>query len=133
MNLAPPLLAAPLATLLILTACAAPRVGVADLDRLSEQTPDEMIFSDLSVQAVASCFQERADFLPLSRFVQTGDQWRYTLSGYGSAYESVTIRPAGSGSVADVRLGNYGPRWAASFERDRARALRSCAGSDTTS
>lgn len=133
MNIASPLLAAPFAILLTLAACAAPRVGVADLDRLSEQAPDEVVRSSASAEALASCFQERADFLPLSRFVQTGDQWRYALSGYGSAYESVTIRPEGSGAIAEVRLGNYDSRWAATFERDRARALRSCAGSDTTS
>lgn len=131
MNIASPLIAAPFAALLTLAACAAPRVGVADLDLLSAQAPDEVVDSALPVDTLAACFQERADFLPLSRFVQTGDQWRYSLASYGAAYESVTIRPAATGSVAELRTGNYDRRWAATFESDRARALRACASSDT--
>lgn len=127
MNLAPVVTAAPLAILLTLTACAAPRVGVADLDLLAAQAPDEVIESPLSVERFAACFEERADFLPLSRFVQDGELWRYSLAGYGAAYESVTIRPLGTGSRAEVRMGNYDARWVATFERDRAVALRACA------
>lgn len=133
MNLASPLIAAPFALLLTMAACAAPRVGVADLDLLSAQSPDETVPSALTVEAYSACFQERADFLPLSRFVGTGDQWRYSLAGYGAAYESVTIRPTTAGSVAEIRTGDYDARWAATFERDRARALRVCAGSDIPS
>ncbi len=131
MNIASPLIALPFAALLTLAACAAPRVGVGDLDILSAQAPDETIDSTLSVDALAACFQERADFLPLSRFVKTDDQWRYSLAGYGAAYESVTIRPTATGSRAEVRTGNYDRRWAATFETDRARALCTCASSDT--
>lgn len=117
----------PIAALALLTGCAAPRVGVADLDLLAAQAPDETVPSALGVEAFAACFHERADFLPLSRFVATDGQWRYSLAGYGAAYESVTIRPAGTGSVAEVRLGDYDRRWAQTFERDRAGALRACA------
>lgn len=117
----------PLAALASLAACAAPRVGVADLDALSAQIPDEIVNSALPVEAVAACFQERADFLPLSRFVMTGADWRYSLSGYGAAYESVTIRPTATGSRAEIRMGAYDARWTRTFERDRARALRACA------
>lgn len=131
MNIASPLIAAPFAILLTMAACAAPRVGVADLDVLSAQTPGELVASTLPVEDLAACFQERADFLPLSRFVQTGDQWRYSLAGYGAAYESVTIRPTAAGSVAELRTGQYDRRWAAIFERDRAQPLRACASSDT--
>jgi len=131
MNIASPLIAAPFAALLMLAACAAPRVGVADLDVLAAQEPDALVDSPLTVDAFAACFQERADFLPLSRFVKTDDQWRYSLSGYGAAYESVTIRPTATGSQAQVRMGNYDSRWAANFEKDRAGALRACAASDT--
>jgi len=131
MNIASPLIAAPFATLLTLAACAAPRVGVADLDILSAQTPDELVASSLSADALAACFQERADFLPLSRFVATPGQWRYSLAGYGAAYESVTIRSTPSGSVAEIRTGDYDRRWAAGFEADRAGPLRACAASDT--
>ncbi|AQR60344.1 hypothetical protein BZG35_00740 [Brevundimonas sp. LM2] len=130
MTLASLLPAAPLAAaLLALQACAAPRVGVADLDLLAAQAPDAVVDSPLSVEAFAACFQERADFLPLSRFVRDGEQWRYSLAGYGAAYESVTIRPADTGARAEVRLGDYDARWAATFERDRAVALRACAAS----
>lgn len=131
MNIASPLAAAPFAVLLLLAACAAPRVGVADVDVLAAQTPDEVVDSPLSVDALAACFQERADFLPLSRFVKTDDQWRYSLAGYGAAYESVTIRPVAGGSQAQLRMGQYDSRWAANFEKDRAVALRACATSDT--
>jgi hypothetical protein len=117
----------PLAAAALLAGCAAPRVGVADLDLLSARTPDETVASVRSVEAFAACFQERADFLPLSRFVAAEGQWRYSLSGYGAAYESVTIRPAATGSVAEVRLGDYDRRWTLTFERDRAGALRACA------
>ncbi|HEV7228751.1 hypothetical protein [Brevundimonas sp.] len=121
----------PLATLVTLAACAAPRVGVADLDALSEQVPDEVVDSALPVETVAACFKERADFLPLSRFVMTGPDWRYSLAGYGAAYESVTIRPTAKGSRAEIRMGAYDARWARTFERDRARALRACAAGPT--
>jgi hypothetical protein len=131
MNIASPLIAAPFAALLTLAACAAPRVGVADLDILAAQEPDAVVDSSLTVDAFAACFQERADFLPLSRFVKTDDQWRYSLAGYGAAYESVTIRPTATGSQAQIRMGNYDSRWSANFEKDRAGALRTCAGSDT--
>jgi hypothetical protein len=117
----------PLAAVTLLAGCAAPRVGVADLDLLAAQAPEEAVSSVLGVEAFAACFQERADFLPYSRFVGTPEHWRYTLSGYGAAYESVTIRPAATGSVAEVRLGGYDDRWARSFERDRGVALRACA------
>lgn len=131
MKIASTVIAAPLAALLTLTACAAPRVGVADMDLLSAQAPDEVVHSSLSVDALAACFQERADFLPLSRFVKISDSWRYSLAGYGAAYESVTIRPVGAGSVAELRMGRYDRRWAKTFETDRARPLRACAVSDT--
>lgn len=131
MTIASPLIAAPFAALLVLGACAAPRVGVADLDLLSAQTPDETIPSRVSVDALAACFQERADFLPLSRFVRTDAHWRYSLAGYGAAYESVTLRPTPTGSVVEIRLGAYDRRWAARFERDRGAPLRACASSDT--
>lgn len=126
-----PLAALPLVGLLFLSACAAPRVGVADLDVLSAQTPDEVVTSARTVEALAACFQERADFLPLSRFTAIEGGWRYALSGYGAAYESVTIRPHGAGSVAEVRLGAYNARWKSTLEKDRAVALRACAASDT--
>ena len=125
------LAAAPLAGLLLVAACAAPRVGVANLDLLSAQAPDEIVTSARSAEALAACFQERADFLPLSRFTAIEGGWRYALSGYGAAYESVTVRPRGTGSIAEVRLGDYDARWAATFEKDRAGALRACAASDT--
>lgn len=121
----------PLATIVGLAACAAPRVGVADLDALSAQAPDEVVDSALPVETVAACFQERADFLPLSRFVMTGADWRYSLAGYGAAYESVTIRPKATGSRAEIRMGAYDARWARTFERDRAQALRACAAGPT--
>ncbi|MCA3718231.1 MAG: hypothetical protein IM674_08265 [Brevundimonas sp.] len=131
MNIASPVIALPFAALLGLAACAAPRVGVADLDVLSAQAPDEIVDSTLSVAAVAACFQERADFLPLSRFVMAETHWRYSLAGYGSAYESVTIRPTATGSQAEIRLGAYDSRWTRNFEDGRGQALRACAASDT--
>ncbi|MEQ7154053.1 hypothetical protein [Brevundimonas aurifodinae] len=131
MNIASPLIALPLAALLGLAACAAPRVGVDDLDVLSAQAPDEVIASGRPVEALAACFQERADFLPLSRFVMTETHWRYSLAGYGSAYESVTIRPTATGSEAEIRLGAYDARWTRNFEDGRGQALRACAASDT--
>jgi hypothetical protein len=131
MTIASPRIALPLAALLGLAACAAPRVGVDDLDVLSAQAPDEIVTSALSVEAIAACFQERADFLPLSRFVMSETHWRYSLAGYGSAYESVTIRPTATGSEAEIRLGAYDARWARNFEDGRAQALRACAASDT--
>lgn len=131
MNIASALIVAPFVAILTLAACAAPRVGVADLDLLSAQAPDAIIDSALPADAFAACFRARADFLPLSRFEQTGGQWRYSLAGYGAAYESVTILPTATGSRAEVRMGGYDRRWAATFETDRAGALRACAGSDT--
>ncbi len=131
MNNASPLIALPFAALLGLAACAAPRVGVADLDILSAQGPDEVVDSALSVETVAACFQERADFLPLSRFVANGADWRYSLSGYGAAYESVTIRPTANGSRSEVRMGAYDTRWARNFEDGRGRVLRACAAGPT--
>jgi hypothetical protein len=131
MNIASPVIALPFAALLGLAACAAPRVGVADLDVLSAQAPDEIVDSTLSVEAVSACFQECADFLPLSRFVMAETHWRYSLAGYGSAYESVTIRPTARGSQAEIRLGAYDSRWARNFEDGRGQALRACAASDT--
>lgn len=113
-------------------ACAAPRVGVADLDVLSARTPDEVVLSALPADALFACFQERADFLPMSRFTPSADGGgRYLLAGFGAAYESVTVRPDGAGSMAEVRMGDYDARWARGFERDRAQALRACAASDT--
>lgn len=123
--------AATLTGLLLLSGCAASRVGVADLAALSAQAPDEIVTSGRSVESLAACFQERADFLPLSRFTVIEGGWRYALSGYGAAYESVTIRPAATGSIAEIRLGAYDARWAATFENDRAAHLRACAASDT--
>ena len=40
--------------MLTMAACAAPRVGVADLDTLSAQTPDEVVTSPLSAEALAA-------------------------------------------------------------------------------
>jgi hypothetical protein len=37
-------------------ACAAPRVGVGDLDVLSAQTPDEVVLSALPADALFACF-----------------------------------------------------------------------------
>jgi hypothetical protein len=131
MNIASPLIALPFAAFLGLAACAAPRVGVADLDMLSAQAPDEIVDSVLSVETVAACFQERADFLPMSRFVMNEVDWRYALAGYGAAYESVTIRPTATGSRAEVRMGAYDARWARNFEERRGRVLRACAAGVT--
>jgi hypothetical protein len=111
--------------------CASAPSGSAGYDAfLAEATPSVMTGSR-SASAAAQCFEEQAKFLPLSEFSRDSQAggFTYRLRVSGLWFEQVRITADGAGSRAEARLApNLDARWHASFERDRASALRMCLG-----
>jgi hypothetical protein len=120
-----------LALALTTTACATPdKAGVRNPDffrKLATQT--EMVSNRLAAE-VASCFEERASLLPMSRFATDSATGRttYRLRGFGYTFEEIDFDPAPSGARITIFIApNVDDKWRTDFARDRGAPLKACA------
>lgn len=116
------------------TACAAPdKAGVRDPERFSLIAERSIVTSDRTLHQLARCFEEAADFLPMTRFhgMDAADGLTYRLRGFGHTFEEITFRAsADGGSTATVLIApNLNEQWRADFVQDRLEPLKACAAS----
>lgn len=118
-----------------LSACAPLSKGVTGYDNFLSQTSATVLTGPLPVALAAKCFENNANFLPLSEFSRDGTDgtFTYRLRVTGVWYEQIRITPESSGSRLEIRLSpSLDAKWQSNFERDRAAVAARCLSSEAT-
>jgi hypothetical protein len=123
--------AAALASVVLSSGCAAPRVGQENAADFAAHSTEVVLRSPRAAGAVARCFETEARLLPLSvvRYEPDLNQTIYRLQGYGLWLEQASFRDlaAGGSEVRFRHAANYDARWLENVEEDRLAPLRHCA------
>lgn len=113
-------------------ACATPdKAGVRNPEFFRQVASKTMIESAKPYTDVASCFENTAELLPLSRFARDDEATRttYRLRGFGYTFEEIDFEEIQGGSrITTFIAPNLDDKWLQDFARDRGAALSLCAG-----
>lgn len=116
----------------IASGCATPdKAGVRNPEWFAKVAERSVVTSNRPFQQVAQCFEENAELLPMTQFINSGDQplVTYRLRGFGFTFEEIAFEAAADGgSIATVLIApNLNDRWRADFLQDRLEPLQACA------
>ena len=115
------------AALLLLAACGANTGGVRGYPAFRATATVTDIDARIDLATFASCFRDRARFLPFSAFERTEDRFVYLLRADDLWLESMVVTATPDGISGEfLASGLYDDGWRAILERDRLPALAAC-------
>lgn len=120
---------AAISSTLFLCACAPLTTGVNGYDNFLRESNLTLLKGSSAAVKVANCFENQANFLPLSEFSRdsVAGSFTYRLRLAGVWYEQVRIFADAEESRVEIRLSpSLSGKWKADFDKDRGAILKQC-------